>query len=189
MKNRSIGFARLRNLWIIAFTLLFSLTPLYSQTNPAFEYLWYEAENMRGFTTGKLGAPTLNPAYLNLSRDKAPGWGMNGPGVSAEWTQGGESEWNSAAASADETKATIYQDLEVPRAGEYSLWVRYADWVGKDEDFTMTIAQDNVTVLRREFGQGDIVDPHDVEEGTSTRFYQHRESRHRAPTRRLLPAH
>jgi hypothetical protein len=161
MKNRSIGFARLRNLWIIAFTLLFSLTPLYSQTNPAFEYLWYEAENMRGFTTGKLGAPTLNPSYLNLSRDKAPGWGMNGPGVSAEWTQGGESEWNSAAASADETKATIYQDLEVPRAGEYSLWVRYADWVGKDEDFTMTIAQDNVTVLRREFGQGDIVDPHD----------------------------
>ncbi|HEU4432543.1 MAG TPA: hypothetical protein VFR51_04055, partial [Pyrinomonadaceae bacterium] len=143
------------------FTLFVSLTPLYSQTKSNAEYLWYEAENMRGFTTGKLGAPTLNPSYLNLSRDKAPGWGMNGPGVSAEWSQGGESEWNSAAASADETKATIYQDLEVPRAGEYYMWVRYADWAGKNENFTVTIAQDNAEVFRREFGDGDIVDAHE----------------------------
>ena len=82
------------------------------------EYLWYEAENMRGFTTGKLGEPLLNPSYLNLSRNKAPGWGINGPGVSAEWTQGGESEWNSAAASADETRATLYQDFEIPLGGD-----------------------------------------------------------------------
>ena len=116
---------------------------------------------MRGFTTGKLGAPMLNPSYLNLSRDKAPGWGMNGPGVSAEWTQGGESEWNSAAASADETRATIYQDLDVPRAGQYALWVRYADWAGKAENFTVTIAQDGAEVFRHEFGANDIVDPHD----------------------------
>ena len=72
---------------------------------------------MRGFSTGNLGAPLLNPSQLNLSREKAPGWGINGPGVSAEWTQGGESEWNSAAASADETRASLYQDFEVPRAG------------------------------------------------------------------------
>jgi hypothetical protein len=76
---------------------------------------------MRGFTTGPIGAPLLNPSYLNYSKDKAPGWGINGPGVSAEWTQGGESEWNSAAASADETSATLYQDLEIPRAGTYVL--------------------------------------------------------------------
>ena len=105
--------------------------------------------------------PTLNPSYLNLLADKAPGWGMNGPGVSAEWTQGGESEWNSAAASADETKATIYQDVEVPRAGRYMLWVRYAEWPKKTENFTVTIAQNNKEVFRREFGSGDIVDPHD----------------------------
>lgn len=116
---------------------------------------------MRGFTTGKLGAPVLNPSYLNLSADKVPGWGMNGPGVSAEWTQGGESEWNSAAASADETKATIYQDLEVPRAGRYMLWVRYAEWPVKTENFTITIAQNNEQVFRREFGAGDIVDRYD----------------------------
>jgi hypothetical protein len=152
---------RRRNLWITAIALLFSASNLYSQTKPPAEYLWYEAENMRGFTTGKLGAPMLNPSYLNLPREKAPGWGMNGPGVSAEWTQGGESEWNSAAASADETKATIYQDLEVPRAGEYRLWVRYADWARKDENFSVTIAQDGRETFLREFGAGDIVDAND----------------------------
>ena len=116
---------------------------------------------MRGFTTGKLGEPLLNPSYLNLSRNKAPGWGMNGPGVSAEWTQGGESEWNSAAASADETRATLYQDFEVPRGGDYTLWVRYADWARKGENFTITIAQAGKEILRREFGAKDIIDVHD----------------------------
>ena len=149
------------NLWISLIALLSCVTNLSAQTKPSVEYLWYEAENMRGFTTGKLGAPTLNPSYLNLPRDKAPGWGMNGPGVSAEWTQGGESEWNSAAASADETKATIYQDLEIPRAGEYRLWVRYADWGRKNENFTVTIAQDGRQTFLREFGEGDIVNAND----------------------------
>jgi hypothetical protein len=147
----------------VKFFLWFSLlagAPLYSQNNPS-EYLWYEAENMRGFTTGKLGEPLLNPSYLNLSRDKAPGWGMNGPGVSAEWTQGGESEWNSAAAAADETRATLYQDLEIPRAGQYAVWIRYADWAGKTENFSITIAQDNAEVVRHEFGTKDVIDPHD----------------------------
>jgi hypothetical protein len=116
---------------------------------------------MRGFSTGKLGEPLLNPSYLNLPKDKAPGWGINGPGVSAEWTQGGESEWNSAAASADETRAEIYQDFEVPRAGQYSLWIRYADWGNKNENFSVTIAQEDVVVFRHEFGVADVVDPHD----------------------------
>lgn len=154
MRSSAIGH-NLCNLWIV---LLLASTA-HSQTKS--EYLWYEAENMRGFTTGKLGEPLLNPSYLNLTREKAPGWGMNGPGVSAEWTQGGESEWNSAAASADETRATLYQDLEIPRAGAYMLWVRYADWAKKNENFTVTIAQDGVEVFRQEFGAKDVVDPHD----------------------------
>ena len=149
------------NLWIFLFVLL-STTSLYSQTSPPpTEYLWYEAENMRGFSTGKLGEPMVNPSYLNLPRAKAPGWGMNGPGVSAEWTQGGESEWNSAAAGADETRATLYQDLEIPRGGQYAVWVRYADWAGKAENFTITIAQDNAEVFRHEFGAKDLIDAHD----------------------------
>ncbi len=150
-----------RYLWIILLVLCLSPGTLYSQSKSSGEYLWYEAENMRGFTTGKLGAPTLNPSYLNLSRDKAPGWGMNGPGVSAEWTQGGESEWSSAAATADETRASIYQDLEVPRAGQYFIWIRYADWAEKAENFTVTVAQNNAEVFRHEFGVNDVVEPHD----------------------------
>jgi hypothetical protein len=116
---------------------------------------------MRGFATGPLGAPIANNSYQNLPRAKAPGWGMNGPGVSAEWTQGGESEWNSAAASADETKAAIYQDLEIPRPGPYKLWIRYADWAKKNENFIVRIAQNGAEVFRHEFGTKDIVDPHD----------------------------
>src|SRR6185503_11260302 len=144
-----------------ALLLLLYAAPLYSQTTTPAEYLWYEAENMRGFSTGKLGEPLLNPSYLNLPPEKAPGWGINGPGVSAEWTQGGESEWNSAAASADETRAVLYQDLEIPREGPYAFWVRYADWAKRTENFTVTIAQDGAEVFRHEFGAKDVLDPHD----------------------------
>jgi hypothetical protein len=127
----------------------------------AHEYLWFEAENMRGFATDKRNEPVLNPAWLNQPREKAPGWGMNGPGVSAEWSQGGESEWNSAAASADETRAALRHDAEVPRAGRYKVWVRYADWAGRDEAFALSVTQQGREVLRHEFGARDLVDPQD----------------------------
>ena len=127
----------------------------------AYEYLWFEAENMRGFATDKRNEPVLNPSWMNQPRAKAPGWGMNGPGVSAEWTQGGESEWNSAAASADETRAALHHDLEVPRAGRYKVWVRYADWAGRDEAFAVRITQQGREIARHEFGARDRVDSHD----------------------------
>src|SRR5919205_3157232 len=56
----------------------------------AYEYVWYEAEDMRGFSTNERFEPGLNPWWVNPPKSKAPGWGINGPGVSAEWTQGGE---------------------------------------------------------------------------------------------------
>ncbi|HJU54358.1 MAG TPA: hypothetical protein VJ715_07300, partial [Pyrinomonadaceae bacterium] len=128
---------------------------------PSYEYLWYETENMRGFSVNERNEPIQNPSWKNPPRAVAPGWGINGPGVSAEWTQGGESEWNSAAASADETRATIYQDVLVPRAGQYKVWVRYADWARRAENFTVRVTQDDREVFRREFGARDLVDPHD----------------------------
>ncbi|HYG81877.1 MAG TPA: hypothetical protein VD861_15875, partial [Pyrinomonadaceae bacterium] len=128
---------------------------------PSYEYLWYEAENMRGFSVNERNEPVQNPSWSNPPRAVAPGWGINGPGVSAEWTQGGESEWNSAAASADETRATIYQDVEVPRAGAYRVWARYADWAKRTENFTIRVTQDNREVFSREFGARDLIDPHD----------------------------
>ncbi|HKC64019.1 MAG TPA: hypothetical protein VKB86_10295, partial [Pyrinomonadaceae bacterium] len=153
---------------LLALTLL--CLPLLAQTtspqyssSPSrqFEYLWYEAENMRGFSENERHEPVLNPSWTNPSRAQAPGWGINGPGVSAEWSQGGESEWNSAAASADETHATIYQDVEIPRAGEYKVWVRYADWAKRTENFRVRITQDGREVFSHEFGARDVVDPHD----------------------------
>ncbi|MDT4966753.1 MAG: hypothetical protein QOJ64_1490 [Acidobacteriota bacterium] len=116
---------------------------------------------MQGFDTNQRHEPVLNPSWINPLREKAPGWGINGPGVSAEWSQGGESEWNSAAASADEARAAIYQDLEVPVSGEYNVWVRYADWAKRTENFTVSITQGGREVFRREFGAKDLVDPHD----------------------------
>ncbi len=146
-----------------------------AQTPPAnLEYLWYETENMRGLTETPRHEPLLNPAYLNLTAAKAPGWAISGPGVSAEWSQGGESEWNSVAASADETRGTIWQDLEIPRGGEYKVWIRYSDFAGKSEHFVVRITQTGVgskegvsisispkEVFRQEFGGKDIIDPHD----------------------------
>ena len=128
---------------------------------PGFEYLWYEAENMQGFSTNARHEPVLNPSWMSPLRAEAPGWGMNGPGVSAEWSQGGESEWNSAAASSDEKQAVIYQDVEVPRAGQYKIWVRYADWASRTENFTVSIKQEGREVFRKEFGARDLIDPHD----------------------------
>jgi hypothetical protein len=132
-----------------------------SQPKTVYEYLWYEAENMQGFSTNERFEPVLNPSHALLPKEKAPGWGMNGPGVSAEWTQGGESEWNSAAASADETRATIYQEIEVPRDGSYKVWVRYADWSRRTENFSVRISQQGKELFRHEFGAREVIDPHD----------------------------
>ncbi|HWN09150.1 MAG TPA: hypothetical protein VNO50_07785 [Pyrinomonadaceae bacterium] len=138
-----------------------SAQPEPAQAKTYSEYLWYEAENMRGFGTKPTGEPIQNPSWLGLPRIKAPGWGINGPGVSAEWSQGGESEWNSAAASLDESRAAIHQDVEIPRGGDYRIWIRYADWANKTETFTVKIFQGDRAVFRQEFGHKAIVDAHD----------------------------
>ena len=120
---------------IVLLAVLVSASPcLRISASPGFEYLWFEAENMRGISE---------------------------TGVSAEWSQGGESEWNSVAASADETRGRIWQDIEVPRGGDYKIWVRYADWANKTENFVVRISQQQREVFRREFGIKDINDPHD----------------------------
>ena len=132
-----------------------------TQARPAAEYLWYEAENMRDITETSRHEPLLNPSYLELPAAKAPGWSISGPGVSAEWSQGGESEWNSVAAAADETRGAISQEIEIPRAGEYKVWVRYADFANKNENFIIRITQQGREVTRHDFGARDVIDPHD----------------------------
>src|ERR1043166_1900918 len=116
-----------------------------TETSRTYEYLWFEAENMHGISQTPQHEPQLNPSYLDLPAAKAPGWSISGPGVSAEWSQGGESEWNSVAASPDETRGAITQDIDVPRAGQYRLWIRYADWAGKNENFIVRVSQYGIT--------------------------------------------
>jgi hypothetical protein len=133
-----------------------------SQADPRHnEYLWYEAENMSGVSLDGRNEPRANPSWQNLTREQAPGWGMNGPGVSAEWSQGGESEWDSVAASADETRAALTQEIEVPRDGEYRIWVRYADFANRTENFVVRLTRGGREVWRDEFGARAVVDPHD----------------------------
>src|SRR5260370_26588829 len=109
---------------------------------------------MRGITETTRHEALLNPSYLELGASRAPGWGMNGPGVSAEWSQGGESEWNSAAASADESSARLHQDVEIPRAGKYAIWVRCADFPNRSENFSVRFTRDNPAqeLLHHELG-------------------------------------
>jgi hypothetical protein len=139
----------------------FSHSPRLPVPPSEIEYLWCEAENMRGISQTPRHEPVQNPSYLDLPAAKAPGWAISGPGVSAEWSQGGESEWNSVAAAADETRAVIWQDFEVPRGGNYKVWVRYADWANKTENFTVSVSQGGHSAGRHEFGAIDVIDPHD----------------------------
>ncbi|CDM65499.1 hypothetical protein [Pyrinomonas methylaliphatogenes] len=124
-------------------------------------FLWYEAENMQGLSRDARNEPILNPSWIDPPRERAPGWGISGPGVSAEWSQGGESEWNSVAASADETRAALFQEIEIPRSGRYRVWVRYADWAKRTENFSVRLVQRGREIFRHEFGARDLLDPHD----------------------------
>src|SRR4051812_29197456 len=69
-------------------------------------------------------------------------WSLAGPGVAAEWTQGGESEFMSIATRADEPAGTsVSRETEVPAAGSYQLWVRYCDYRNKSERFRVVVGQ------------------------------------------------
>src|SRR5215813_10680840 len=101
-----------------ALALLVLLSPPL-EAAPAPVYLWHEPEWFEGVRG--------NFAYWTGTAKPTGAWGIAGPGISAEWSQGGESEWNSMGAPAEETRAVCYRDFIVPRAGTYSIWVRYVD--------------------------------------------------------------
>src|SRR5438309_8310895 len=82
-------------------------------------YLWLEPEWFDG-VKGSFG-------YSSGEAKPTGAWGIAGPGISPEWTQGGESEWNSLGVPATETKAVCGRDLVIPRGGKYRVWVRYVD--------------------------------------------------------------
>lgn len=88
-------------------------------------------------------------------------WGIAGPGISAEWSQGGESEWNSIGTAADEISAECRRQINIPADGRYRIWVRYVDHREKSEPFSIVIEKENEIVLQGELGNKDIVPKND----------------------------
>ena len=96
-------------------------------------HLWFEPEWFEGVKG--------NFNYWTGTAKPTGSWGIAGPGISAEWSQGGESEWNSMGAVAEETSAKCQRDLVVPRAGNYKVWVRYFEHRKKASPFRVSIQQ------------------------------------------------
>ena len=128
-----------------------------AQVSPAVEkprvYLWLEPEWFDG-VKGSFG-------YWTGEAKPTGSWGVAGPGISAEWTQGGESEWNSMGAPAAETKASCGRELVIPRAGKYRVWVRYVDHRKKTEPFTVRITQAGKPAVGAELGTKPVVPEND----------------------------
>jgi hypothetical protein len=119
-------------------------------------YVWLEPEWFEGVKgTFAYWADSVKPPKPTGA------WGVAGPGISAEWSQGGESEWNSLGAAATETSASCGRDLVIPRAGKYRLWVRYVDHRKKTEPFNVAVRQGGKDVLAGELGVKPVVPAND----------------------------
>src|SRR5947209_18397358 len=100
--------------WILASVILIVVgIGARAQERPPI-HLWFEPEWFDG-VKGSFG-------YWTGNAKPTGSWGIAGPGISAEWSQGGESEWNSIGAAAEETSARCQRTLIVPRAGDYKVW-------------------------------------------------------------------
>jgi hypothetical protein len=139
-----------RRLLPLAIVLLAS-SPAAAQRPPV--YLWLEPEWFDG-VSGHF-------AYWTGDAKPTGAWGVAGPGISAEWTQGGESEWNSMGAAAEETRAVCGRDLVIPRAGKYRVWVRYVDHRKKTEPFTVRVLQNGKPTITGELGVQPVVPAND----------------------------
>ena len=137
---------------IACLLLVAGASAAYSQERPPV-HLWFEPEWFEG-VKGSFN-------YWTGSAKPTGSWGIAGPGISAEWSQGGESEWNSMGASADETSARCHRDFIVPRGGNYKIWARYYDHRKKEAPFRITIEQAGKEVFGYDFGVVPVVPPND----------------------------
>lgn len=113
--------------------------------------LWLEAETFSPLHGG-------NFSYQHPEKTTKGSWAVAGPGVAAAWTQGGESEWMSIGARADEPGEVVCgREAQVPAAGRYTLWVRYADYRQKKELFGVRIKQ-GTKIFSHVFGEYPVVD-------------------------------
>jgi hypothetical protein len=120
----------------------------------AAEYVWLEAEHALGLH-GHWSPRNPPPPGLTT-------WAIAGPGVAAEWSQGGESEWSSIALPARASGASVRFRVEVPSSGPHALWVRYADYQRKEEVFGIRLLQAGRVVHQAELGKTAVL-PEDDE--------------------------
>lgn len=134
-------------------SLIFFLTMASARAATPPVYLWLETEWFDGVEGSFV--------YWTGTAKPTGTWGIAGPGVSPEWTTGGESEWNSMGAPAAETKAECHRDVTIPRAGKNRVWVRYVDHRKKTEPFTASVLQGDKTAGAAELGVKPIVPEND----------------------------
>jgi len=114
-------------------------------------YIWLEAEEFGPLKGG-------NFSFQHWTNAPRESWSVAGPGVAAEWTMGGESEWMSIAARPDlAQEIKVSAAAEVPGSGDYRLLVRYADYRQKKEEFGIRLRQNGRTTERL-FGKEARVD-------------------------------
>ena len=122
-------------------------------------YLWFEPEWFEG-VAGNFGYWSGGSGSCNAPCNHTGFWGVAGPGVSAEMSTGGESEWNSMGVPADNAKAECHRAFAVPRAGTYKIWVRYYDHWNQTEPFRATVTQGGAKITG-ELGVLPVVPPND----------------------------
>lgn len=136
--------------WLLLCSALLAIGSVQAAPSPK-HYTWLEAELFGPLHGG-------NFSFQPESKTAKDAWSVGGPGVAAEWTMGGESEWMSIAARADATNGiTVSQTIEVPEATTYTLWVRYMDYRHKQETFGIRITQGTQT-WEQIFGTAPVVD-------------------------------
>jgi hypothetical protein len=134
---------------IVLAVLAFALPAMADENLP--HSIWLEAEAF-----GPLHGS--NFSFQQPDKTTKGSWSLAGPDVATAWTQGGESEFLSVAARADEPgEVVIGRDAQIPAAGTYTLWVRYVDYRLKKQSFGVRIRQDAATSSHI-FGEKPVVD-------------------------------
>jgi hypothetical protein len=118
------------------------------------ESVWIEAEDLGPLHGG-------NFSFQHEAAQTKGTWALAGPGVAAEFMQGGESEFKSIAARVDEAAGvTASREVQIPVAGNYTLWVRYGDYRNRREEFGVRVRQGS-RVQEHVFGRQAIADDMD----------------------------
>ncbi|MFM8570758.1 MAG: hypothetical protein ACKOAU_04085, partial [Pirellula sp.] len=152
MNSITAGLLQSKPMVMVIWLLAVALTP--TQLVVAQETLWLEAEHfqgLRGFCW-PMGDDARN------MRQTDGHWGLSGPGWAAEWAQGGESGFLSIATGAQDDRASVFREIEIPTDGDYHLWVRYGDWREKTERFQIQIQQPGSSDQSLRFGENPRVE-------------------------------